>query len=92
MTDITTMDQLPTKRPRGRPKKYVTEEERLEIKRAHDRNYYQRNIEAKKEKVREYQAINKEYILQRKRDLYHQKKNMVNQSKSNNSDLISGLS
>lgn len=92
MTDITTMDQLPSKRPRGRPKKYVTEEERLEIKRAHDRNYYQRNIEAKKEKVREYQAANKEYILQRKKDLYHQKKNMVNQSKSNNSDLISGLS
>ena len=74
MTDITTMDQLPSKRPRGRPKKYVTEEERLEIKRAHDRNYYQRNIEAKKEKVREYQAANKEYILQRKQDLYHQTK------------------
>ena len=92
MTDITTMDQLPTKRPRGRPKKYVTEEERLEIKRAHDRNYYQRNIEAKKEKVREYQAANKEYILQRKKDFYHQKKNMVNQSNNNNSDLISGLS
>ena len=91
MTDITTMDQIPTKRPRGKPKKYVTEEERLEIKRAHDRNYHQRNSEAKKEKVREYQAANKEYILQRKRDLYHQKK-MVNQSKSNNSDLISGLS
>lgn len=92
MTDITTMDQIPTKRPRGRPKKYITEEERLEIKRQHDRNYYQRNTEAKKEKVREYQAANKEYILQRKKDLYHQKKNMVNQSKSNNSDLISGLS
>ena len=92
MTAITIMDQTPTKRSRGRPKKYVTEEERLEIKRAHDRNYYQRNIEAKKEKVREYQAANKEYILQRKKDLYHQKKNMVNQSKSNNSDLISGLS
>ena len=92
MTDITTMDQIPTKRPRGRPKKYVTEEERLEIKRANDRKYYNQNSEAKKEKVREYQAINKEYILQRKRDLYHQKKNMVNQSKSNNSDLISGLS
>ena len=92
MTDITTMDQLPTKRPRGRPKKYVTEEERLEIKRAHDRNYYQRNIEAKKEKVREYQAANKEYILQRKKDLYHQKQKMVNQSNNNNSDLISGLS
>ena len=92
MTDITTMDQLPTKRPRGRPKKYVTEEERLEIKRANDRKYYNQNSEAKKEKVREYQTANKEYILQRKRDLYHQKKNMVNQSKSNNSDLISGLS
>ena len=92
MTDITIMDQTPTKRSRGRPKKYVTEEERLEIKRANDRKYYNQNSEAKKEKVREYQAINKEYILQRKRDLYHQKKNMVNQSKSNNSDLISGLS
>ena len=92
MTDITTMDQLPTKRPRGRPKKYVTEEERLEIKRANDRKYYNQNSEAKKEKVREYQTANKEYILQRKKDLYHQTKNMVNQSKSNNSDLISGLS
>ena len=92
MTDITTMDQITTKRPRGRPKKYVTEEERLEIKRANDRKYYNQNSEAKKEKVREYQAVNKECILQRKRDLYHQKKNMVNQSKSNNSDLISGLS
>ena len=92
MTAITTMDQLPTKRPRGRPKKYVTEEERLEIKRANDRKYYNQNSEAKKEKVREYQAANKEYILQRKRDLYHQKQNMVNQSKSNNSDLISVLS
>ena len=74
MTDITTMDQLPTKHPRGRPKKYVTEEERLEIKRANDRKYYNQNSEAKKEKVREYQTANKEYILQRKRDLYHQKK------------------
>ena len=92
MTDITTMNQLPTKRPRGRPRKYVTEEERLEIKRANDRRYYNENSETKKEKVKEYQAANKEYILQRKRDLYHQKKNMVNQSKSNNSDLISGLS
>ena len=91
MIDITTMDQLPTKR-RGRPRKYVTEEERLEIKRANDRRYYNENSETKKEKVKEYQAANKEYILQRKRDLYHQKKNMVNQSKSNNSDLISGLS
>ena len=80
------------KRPRGRPKKYVNEEERLEIKRANDRKYYNQNSEAKKEKVREYQTANKEYILQRKRDLYHQKKNMANQSKSNNSDLISGLS
>ena len=74
MTGITTMDQTPTQRTRGRPKKYVTEEERLEIKRANDRKYYNQNSEAKKEKVREYQAINKEYILQRKRDLYHQKK------------------
>ena len=74
MTDITTMDQIPTKRPRGRPKKYVTEEERLEIKRANDRKYYNQNSEAKKEKVREYQTANKEYILQRKKDLYHQKK------------------
>ena len=92
MTAITIMDQTPTKRSRGRPKKYVTEEERIEIKRANDRKYYRENTEAKKEKVKEYQAANKEYILQRKRDLYHQKKNMVNQSKSNNSDLISGLS
>ena len=92
MIDITTMDQLQTKRPIGRPKKYVTDEERLEIKRANDRKYYSKNSEAKINKVKEYQSANKEYILQRKRDLYHQKKNMVNQSKSNNSDLISVLS
>jgi len=92
MTDITTMDQLPTKRPIGRPKKYITDVERLEIKRANDRKYYSQNSEAKINKVKEYQSAHKEYILQRKRDLYHQKKNMVNQSKSNNSDLISVLS
>ena len=74
MTDITTMDQLPTKRPIGRPKKYITDVERLEIKRANDRKYYNQNSDAKKEKVREYQTANKEYILQRKKDLYHQKK------------------
>ena len=62
------------KRSRGRPKKYVTEEERLEIRRANDRKYYNQNSEAKKEKVREYKAANKDYILQRKRDLYHKKK------------------
>ena len=92
MSDITTMDQLPTKRPRGRPKKYITDVERLEIKRANDRKYYSQNSEAKINKVKEYQSANKEYVLQRKRDLYHQKKNMLNQSKSNNSDLISVLS
>ena len=92
MTDITNMDQLPTKRPRGRPKKYITDVERLEIKRANDRKYYSQNSEAKINKVKEYQSANKEYVLQRKRDLYHQKKNMLNQSKSNNSDLISVLS
>ena len=91
MTDITTMDQLPTKR-KGRPRKYVTEEERLEIKRANDRKYYSQNSEAKINKVKEYQSANKEYVLQRKRDLYHQNKNMLNQYKSNNSDLISVLS
>ena len=92
MTDITTKDQLPTKRPRGRPKKYITDVERLEIKRANDRKYYSQNSEAKINKVKEYQSANKEYVLQRKRDLYHQKQNMLNQSKSNNSDLISVLS
>ena len=74
MTDITTMDQLPTKRPIGRPNKYVTDEERLEIKRVNDRKYYSKNSEAKINKGKEYQSANKEYILQRKRDLYHQQK------------------
>ena len=74
MTDITTMDQLPTKRPIGRPKKYITDVERLEIKRANDRKYYNQHSEAKKEKVIEYQTANKDYILQRERDLYHQNK------------------
>ena len=65
MNDITTMDQLPTKRPIGRPKKYITDVERLEIKRANDRKYYSQNSEAKINKVKEYQSAHKEYILQR---------------------------
>ena len=59
MNDITTMDPLPTKRPIGRPKKYMTDEERHEIKRANDRNYYNQNSEANINKVKEYQTTNK---------------------------------
>ena len=50
MTDITFIEQMQTKRPRGRPKKYVTKEERLRlpVKRANDRKYYSQNPEGKK--------------------------------------------
>ena len=59
---------------RGRPRKYLTEEERIEVRRSNDRKYYNQNPEAKKEKVKEYQLANKEYILQRKKN-YIPKKN-----------------
>ena len=47
-----------------RRRKYATEEERLEAKRAqrriNDRKYYHQNPEAKIEKVKKYQAENKQ--------------------------------
>ena len=49
-----------------RRRKYATEEERLEARRAqrriNDRKYYHQNPEAKIEKVKKYQAENKEKI------------------------------
>ena len=87
--------------PRGRPRKYLTEEERVEVRRSNDRKYYNQNPEAKKEKVKQYQLANKEYILQRNKKLYHQKqliKTILSslikyyQSTNNNSDLINDLS
>ena len=59
--------------PRGRPRKYLTEEERLEVRRSYDRKYYNQNPEAKLEKVKQYQLANRGYISQRKK-LYHKKK------------------
>ena len=54
MNDITFIEQMQTKRPRGRPKKYVTEKERfrLPVKRANDRKDYSQNPEAKKQRQR----------------------------------------
>ena len=46
MTDITTMDQLPTKR-RGRPKIFTEEEQKRKVKIISQR-YYQNNCEQKK--------------------------------------------
>ena len=43
-----TMIQVQTKHPRGRPRTNLSEEERLEIKRANDRKYYNQNPEVKK--------------------------------------------
>ena len=62
-----------------RRRKYATEEERLEAKRAqrriNDRKYYHQNPEAKIEKVKKYQAENKEKIKAKQRETYEQKKN-----------------
>ena len=59
-------------------RKYATEEERLEAKRAqrriNDRKYYHQNPEAKIEKVKKYQAENKEKIKAKQRETYEQKK------------------
>ena len=62
-----------------RRRKYATEEERLEAKREqrriNDRKYYHQNPEAKIEKVKKYQAENKEKIKAKQRETYEQKKN-----------------
>ena len=59
-------------------RKYATEEERLEAKRSqrriNDRKYYHQNPEAKIEKVKKYQAENKEKIKAKQRETYEQKK------------------
>ena len=61
-----------------RRRKYATEEERLEAKRAqrriNDRKYYHQNPEAKIEKVKKYQAENQEKIKAKQREAYEQKK------------------
>ena len=61
-----------------RRRKYATEEERLEAKRSqrriNDRKYYHQNPEAKIEKVKKYQAENKEKIKAKQRETYEQKK------------------
>ena len=61
-----------------RRRKYATEEERLEAKRAqrriNDRKYYHQNPEAKIEKVKKYQAENKGKIKAKQRETYEQKK------------------
>ena len=73
MINTTTMDEIIPLR-QGRPRKYLTEEERLEARRSNDRKYYNQNPEAKLEKVKQYQLANRDDILQRKRELYHQTK------------------
>ena len=61
-----------------RRRKYATEEERLEAKRAqrriNDRKYYHQNPEAKIEKVKKYQAENQDKIKAKQREAYEQKK------------------
>ena len=61
-----------------RRRKYATEEKRLEAKRSqrriNDRKYYHQNPEAKIEKVKKYQAENKEKIKAKQRETYEQKK------------------
>ena len=73
MTDITTMDQLPTKRPRGRPKIFTEEEQKEKVKIISQR-YYQNNSEQKKESVRLYYIENIDAIRERKRLYYLRKK------------------
>ena len=57
-----------------RRRKYATEEERLAAKRYNDRKYYHKNPEAKIEKVKKYQAENKDKIKAKQRETYEQKK------------------
>ena len=52
MIDITTMDQFPTKRPRGRPKIFTEEEQKEKVK-IQSHKYYER-IGEKKKKMLDY--------------------------------------
>ena len=77
MTDTATMDQIPTKRQRGRPRLYLTEEDKLNVKRSNDRKYYNQNTELKLEKVRQYYIENRDSICERKRLYYIKKKKKI---------------
>ena len=73
-----TANPLPQGGMLDRRRKYATEEERLEAKRAQrrikDRKYYHQNPEAKIEKVKKYQAENQDKIKAKQREAYEQKK------------------
>jgi len=78
MTDITIMDQIPTKRPRGRPKIF-TEHEQKEKMKIISQRYYQKVCEQKKEDVRLYYIENRDAIRERKRLYYlRQKEEKIN--------------
>ena len=73
MTDTTTMDQLQTKRPRGRPQIFTPEEQKEKTKIISQR-YYQNNCEQKKEYVKSYYIENRDAVRERKRLYYLRKK------------------
>ena len=81
MIDITTMDQTPTKRPRGRPKIFTEEEQKEKVK-IQSHKYYERICEKRKEDVRLYYIANRDAIRERKRLHYlrrkAEKQNLVN--------------
>jgi len=81
MTDITIMDQIPTKRPRGRPKIFTNDEQKEKMK-IISHIYYQKVCEQKKEDVRLYYIENRDAIRERKRLYYlrqkEEKLNLVN--------------
>jgi hypothetical protein len=58
----------------GRPKKYFSEEERKEVRRAHSEKTYRDNPEKKIEQVRKYRAENIEKLKEKAKLNYLKKK------------------
>jgi hypothetical protein len=62
------------KRPRGRPKKYITEEEWREAKRLNSRNTYKAHPEEMKAARREYKKVHSEAVKAKAKERYERKK------------------
>ena len=80
MTDSTTTELAPIKRPVGRPRKYNNDEEKRENARINSKLYYLHNSEKKKEAVRLYFIENRDIIHERKR-LYYLRTKKAKQDK-----------
>ena len=59
---------------KGRKPIYLTAEDKIEAQRRYSRNYFYRNQEAVRAKIRDYNNNNREKIREQSRNDYHSKK------------------